>query len=86
MPIFTKYPSLHQLEMPPGVDLGTAYPTAAKSFTHSIAESQRQTFLAMMSLEVHFFRFLLDRTTDSGNIVDELVPLQFCRQDNEAQE
>ena len=38
---FTKYPSLHELEMRHGVDLGPAYKTdvSAKSFTHYIADS-----------------------------------------------
>ncbi len=85
---FTKYPSLHQLEVSHGVDLGTAYQTdvAAKSFTHYIAESQRKHFLSMMSSEVHFFSFLLDGTTDAGNVEDEMVLIQFCRQDDTAKE
>ena len=44
---FRKYPSFHALEERHGVDLGFAYKTdeSAKTFTHFIAESQRQCFL-----------------------------------------
>lgn len=47
---FAKYQSFLELESRHGVDLGTAYRTdvSAKSFTHYIAESQRQQFLSFM--------------------------------------
>ena len=85
---FTKYPSLHELEMSHGVDLGPAYKTdvSAKSFTHYIAESQRQKLFSLMSSDMHFFSFLVDGTTDAGNIEDEMVVIQFCIQDSTAKE
>jgi len=77
---FTKYPSLHQLEVSHGVDPGPAYKTdvAAQSFTHYIAESQRQTYLSFLSNEVQIFSFILDGSTDAGNVEDELVIIQIC--------
>ena len=85
---FTKYPSLHELEMSHGVDLGPAYKTdvSAKAFTHYIAESQRQKLFSLMSSDMHFFSFLVDGTTDAGNIEDEMVVIQFCIQDSTAKE
>lgn len=48
---FRKYPALHDLESRHGVDLGTAYKTkdSARSFTHYIADTQRQNFVQMLS-------------------------------------
>ena len=43
---FTKYPFLLELETRHGVDVGSSYRSdvSARSFTHFIAESQRQKF------------------------------------------
>ena len=43
---FRKYPTLHNLEVHHGVDLGISYKTKdlAKNFTHYIAMAQRQQF------------------------------------------
>jgi hypothetical protein len=70
---FTKYPSHH------GVDLGSSYknPPAAKSFIHFIAESQRQDFIAVLS-SVPYFSFLMDSSTDEGNVEQEVFALQYC--------
>jgi hypothetical protein len=48
---FRKYPSLHELEARHGVDLGQSYMTkdSARSFTHYIAENQRQEFKCSLS-------------------------------------
>ena len=85
---FTKYPPLLELENRHGIDIGPAYKTdvSAKSFTHYIAESQRQSFLSYMSNHLHFFSFLMDGTTDAGNLEDELVVVQFCWIDNASRE
>lgn len=85
---FIKCPTLHRLEVSHGVDLGPAYKTdvAAKSFTHYITESQRQTYLSFLSNEVDFFSSLLDGSTDAGNAEDELVFIHICKQDDVAME
>ena len=85
---FNKYPPLYELECRHGVDLGQAYKTdtSAKSFTHYIAESQRQKLLSFMRSELHFFSFLIDGTTDAGNVEDEMIVLQFCCKDDGAKE
>ena len=84
---FRKYPILHALEERHGVDLGFAYKTneAAKTFTHYIAESERQSFLHTLSAK-SFYSFLMDGSTDSGNVEDELVLVQYCALDDTAQE
>ena len=76
---FTKYSTFLELESRHSVDMGPAYSTgvSAKSFTHYIAESQRQNFLSL-------FVFFMDGTTDSGNLEDELVMVQLCWKDCEA--
>ena len=83
---FRKYPIFHVLEERHGVDLGLAYKTneAAKVFVHYIAESQRQSFLHTLSSK-SFYNFLMDWSTDSGNVEDELVMVQYCILDDTAQ-
>ena len=83
---FRKYPALHQLEERHGVDLGFAYKTkdSAKTFTHYIANSQRQSFI--QNFPSTFYSFLMDGSTDAGNIEDELVIVQYCLRDDAAQE
>ena len=84
---FRKYTAVHELEERHGVDLGFAYKTdvSAKTFTHYIAESQRQSFYDCLT-ESHFYSFLMDGSTDSGNVEDELVLVQYCAQDDATQE
>ena len=71
---FSKYPALYDLESRHEVDLGVAYKNdiSAKSFTHYIAQSQRDHFVCSLS-KSHYFSFLMDGTTDSGKVEDELV-------------
>ena len=85
---FRKYTALHELEERHGVDLGFAYKTdvSAKTFTHYIADSQRQTFLECLSASSNFYSFLMDGSTDAGNVEYELVLVQYCAKDNVAQE
>ena len=84
---FRKYPIFHALEERHGVDLGFAYKTneAAKVFVHYIAESQRQRFLHTLSSK-GFYSFLMDGSTDSGNVEDEIVMAQYCILDDTAKE
>ena len=84
---FRKYPALHELEEHHGVDLGFAYNTevSAQTFIHYIAESQHQSFLDTFS-KLNFYSCLMDASTDAGNVEDELVLIQYCTQDDPAQE
>ena len=83
---FQKYPALHQLEERHGVDLGCAYKTkdSAKALTHYIAESQHRSFIH--NFPSGFYSFLMDGSTDTGNIENELVVIQYCVRDDTAQE
>lgn len=69
------------------MDLGFAYKTkdSAKSFTLFIAESQCQVFLHMLSA-APFYSFLMDGSTDAGNVEDELIAILYCFMDDVAQE
>ena len=82
---FEKYVPLYELEARHDINLGPAYKTApsAKLFTHYIAESQRQQFFQSLS-ETKFCSFLMDGSTDAGNIEQELVILLSCEKDDTA--
>ena len=57
------------------------WPDSAKTFTRFIAESQHQEFfhsLSESSTTSIFFSFLMDGSTDSGNLEVELVLVLFC--------
>ena len=84
---FRKYPALHELEERHSVDVGFAYKTevSAQTFTHYIAESQRQSFLDTFP-KSNFYSFLMDGSTDAGNVEDELVLILYCTRDDPAQE
>ena len=84
---FRKYSAIHELESRHGVDMGQSYATkdSAKSFTHYIAESQHSAFLGSLST-AHFYSFLMDGTTDAGNIEDELIVIMSFRKDDTAGE
>ena len=79
---FAKYPALHELEVRHGVDLGQAYKT--KVFSHCIAEGQRQELLGSLSTS-HFYSFLMDGSTDKGNVEDELVVMLYSTKDTVAE-
>ena len=81
---FEKYVALYELEARHDVDLGSAYKTApsAKLF---IAESQRRQFFQSLS-ETKFCSFLMDGSTDAGNIEQELFILLSCKKDDIAEE
>ena len=80
---FSKYTALYDLERRHDVDLGVAYrnDVSAKSFTGFIAQSQRDCFVRSLA-NLHFFSFLMDGTTDSGKVEDELVVVLYCQQDD----
>ena len=64
-----------------------AYKTkdSAKTFVCYIARSQRESFLHTFPTS-HFFSFLMDGSTDAGNIEDELIAVMYCFVDKEVQE
>lgn len=70
---FKKYPIMHALEERHGVDLGFSYksPPSAKMFIHYIAQNQRESLLNSLSTTSSFYSFLMDRSTDAGNVEDE---------------
>ena len=80
---FSKYPALFDLESRHEVDLGVAYrnDVSARLFTHFIAESQRRGFIHSLA-NVHFVSFLMDGTTDTGKVEDELVVALYCKRDD----
>ena len=80
---FRKYPAIHELESRHGVELGQTYATkySAKTFTHFIAESQRSAFFQSL-LTTQFYTFLMDGTTDAGNIEDELIVIMTFYKDD----
>ena len=84
---FEKFVPLCELESRHGVELGHAYRTApsASLFTHYIAQSQRQQFLKSLC-ENNFYSFLMDGSTDAGNVEQELVVILTCMKDDAAEE
>lgn len=84
---FRKYSAIHELESRHGVDLGQLCATkdSAKLFTHYKAESQRSAFVGSLST-AHFYSFLMDGTTDTGNTEDELIVIMSFRKDDIAGE
>ena len=71
---FAKYTALHKLEERHGVDLGQMYKTkdSVKMFSHFIAEAQRHDFLQSLSSS-KFYSFLMDGSTDQGNVEEEMI-------------
>ena len=84
---FKKYPALYSLEERYGVELGNAYKTkdSARLFTNYIAQHQRNSFMATLS-KAHFFSFLMDGSTDAGNVEDEIFVLLHCFKDDKSEE
>lgn len=80
---FEKYPSLHQLESRHGVSIGSNYatPQSAKLFTHYIALAQRESFFTQISAS-KFYSFLMDGSTDAGNLEQESIIILFCQKDD----
>ena len=63
-----------ELEQRHGVNLGTNYTTetSVRSFVHFIAEAQRKRLITDLQ-QAKFFSILLDGSTDSRNIENELL-------------
>ena len=82
-----KYPALYSLEERHGVELGNAYKTkySARLFTNYIAQYQRNSFMATLS-KAHFFSFLMDGSTDAGNVENEIFVLLHCFKDDKSKE
>ena len=76
---FTKYPRICELEAHRGVNVGTAYTNepAGKTVCHYIAESKREELLKCLA-KAKFFSVLMDGSTDSGNIDNELFLVLWC--------
>ena len=83
---FEKFPALHELQSCHGISIGSTYITlqSAKLFTHYIALAQREGFKSQLSV-TKFYSFLMDGSTDAGNIEQELVLILFCIKDDSAQ-
>ena len=82
---FEKLPALHELLCHHGVSIGSTYvtPQSAKLFTHYIALAQREAFINQLSM-AKFYSFLMDGSTDAGNIEQELIVFLFCKKDDSA--
>ena len=70
---------LCELEARHGVGIGTTYTNeiAGKTFAHYIAESNRQQLLEKLA-QAKFFSLLIDGSTDTGNVDNELFMVVWC--------
>ena len=84
--VFRKYPAICYLEAKHGVELGNSYQTkdSASVFIGYIALQQRNAFLSSFS-KAHFFSYLIDGSTDAGNVEDEIFVLLRCHKDDSAE-
>lgn len=73
---FRKYPQICELEARHGVNIGSSYTNDmnARTFVHYIAEAQRQNLISIIEKK-RFYSLLIDGSTDSGNIDNELILL-----------
>ena len=53
--------------------------------SHYLAQSQRDHFVRSLS-KSRYFSFLMDGTTDSGKVEDELIIVLHCKQDDVVKE
>ena len=69
------------------MDLGQSYKTkdSAKLFSHYIAEGQLQELLEVLSTR-RFYSFVMDGSTDKGNVEDELVVILYSTMDSVAED
>ena len=76
---YTKDPKICELETQHGVRVGTSYvnQNAGKEFIRYIVESRRQEVKQTLA-NAKFFSLLLDGSTDTGNIDDEVLLLVRC--------
>ena len=64
--------------------MGTAYrnQNAGKTFCHFIAVSKREQLVEKLA-KAQFFSILMDGSTDTGNIDDEMFLVLWCDVDHE---
>ena len=76
---YTNYPVFCQLFGKHGVNVGIAYQNenAGKTFCHFIAESRREKLVENL-FRAKFFSVLMDGSTDSASIDDELFLVVWC--------
>ena len=76
---FRKYPRLCELEARHGVSIGSSYTNeiAGKSFSHYVAQSQRQQVLERIA-QAKFFSLLIDGSTDKANVDNEVFMAVWC--------
>ena len=82
---FHKFPGMCELEHRHGINIGTNYTTetSARSFTHFIALAQQKK-LGIALQQAKFFSILLDGSTDSRNIENELLLVVWFDKDGQA--
>ena len=76
---YRKYPCLCELEARHGVSIGTSYTNeiGGKTFSHNIAESQRQKMLKQLG-QAKFFSLLIDGSTDKASVDNEVFMAVWC--------
>ena len=79
---FTMYPKICELEAHHGVCIGTSYinENAGNEMIHYIAESRRQELMKKLA-NAKFFSLLLDGSTDTANIDNEVILAVWCDRD-----
>ena len=85
--LFEKFPSLCEVEACHGVDIEFSYrnPPSATLFMHFIAQAQREHFSQALLSSSKFCSYLMDGSTDAGNVEQELVVLLLCKRDDTAE-
>ena len=80
---FRKYPRLCELESRHGVEVGSSYTNevSARIFTGYIAESKRREMAEALT-EAKLFSLLIDGSTDTGNIDNELYMIVYSDLNN----
>ena len=76
---FLKYPALCEMEKKHGVDIGASYTNerSGRMFVHYIAEAKRQMLVDKIA-NVKFYSQLLNGSTNTGNIDNEMLLLVWC--------
>ena len=79
---YTHYPKICELKAHHGAQVSTSYQNenAGKDFMHYIAMAKRQVLLQHLT-KAKFFSLLLDRSTDKGNIDNEVLLAVWCDPD-----
>ena len=80
---FHKFPGMCEFEPRHGVNIGTNY-TTETSATPFIALAQQRNWVLPYSRPCKFFSILLDGSTDSRNIENELLLVVWFDKDSQA--